>query len=155
MLGKTFKGMTDETLRWQTERFRELAGASDRWIQATVLFEGAFGGAVMIVLTDALARDLSGTGDVTYSVGASTACSIVAGKLRVTSGTGSCAITATRAPIRAQSSLPAADFAFSPEEISAIQAKISAMGNPPINKTRTKVPAQSGSFISGVRLLKS
>ncbi|MDC5696571.1 ATP-dependent DNA ligase [Intrasporangium calvum] len=25
MLGKTFKGMTDEMLRWQTERFRELA----------------------------------------------------------------------------------------------------------------------------------
>jgi DNA ligase-1 len=24
MLGKTFKGMTDELLRWQTERFREL-----------------------------------------------------------------------------------------------------------------------------------
>ena len=25
MLGKTFKGMTDEVLRWQTERFGELA----------------------------------------------------------------------------------------------------------------------------------
>jgi ATP-dependent DNA ligase len=25
MLGKTFKGMTDEMLRWQTERFTELA----------------------------------------------------------------------------------------------------------------------------------
>jgi len=25
MVGKTFKGMTDEMLRWQTERFRELA----------------------------------------------------------------------------------------------------------------------------------
>ena len=25
MIGKTFKGMTDEMLRWQTERFTELA----------------------------------------------------------------------------------------------------------------------------------
>ncbi|KAA1423365.1 ATP-dependent DNA ligase [Mumia zhuanghuii] len=28
MLGKTFKGMTDEMLQWQTERFRELADGS-------------------------------------------------------------------------------------------------------------------------------
>ena len=32
MLGKTFKGMTDETLRWQTERFRELATDDDGWV---------------------------------------------------------------------------------------------------------------------------
>ena len=31
MLGKTFKGMTDEMLAWQTERFRELAVADDGW----------------------------------------------------------------------------------------------------------------------------
>ncbi|MGW6003647.1 ATP-dependent DNA ligase [Oerskovia enterophila] len=31
MLGKTFKGMTDEMLRWQTERFRELEVADDGW----------------------------------------------------------------------------------------------------------------------------
>lgn len=30
MLGKTFKGMTDEMLRWQTERFRELALDGDQ-----------------------------------------------------------------------------------------------------------------------------
>ena len=29
MLGKTFKGMTDQTLAWQTERFRELEVADD------------------------------------------------------------------------------------------------------------------------------
>ncbi|KAA1372233.1 ATP-dependent DNA ligase [Aeromicrobium fastidiosum] len=29
MLGKTFKGMTDEILRWQTERFRELQTSDD------------------------------------------------------------------------------------------------------------------------------
>ncbi|MDP3893552.1 ATP-dependent DNA ligase [Nocardioides sp.] len=29
MLGKTFKGMTDEVLAWQTERFRELATSDD------------------------------------------------------------------------------------------------------------------------------
>lgn len=29
MLGKTFKGLTDETLRWQTERLRELAVEDD------------------------------------------------------------------------------------------------------------------------------
>jgi DNA ligase-1 len=32
MLGKTFKGMTDETLAWQTRRFRELEVADDGWI---------------------------------------------------------------------------------------------------------------------------
>lgn len=31
MVGKTFKGMTDEMLRWQTERFGELAEADDGW----------------------------------------------------------------------------------------------------------------------------
>lgn len=32
MVGKTFKGMTDEMLRWQTQRFTELAdGPSDGW----------------------------------------------------------------------------------------------------------------------------
>ena len=29
MLGKTFKGMTDAMLAWQTQRFRELAVATD------------------------------------------------------------------------------------------------------------------------------
>jgi DNA ligase-1 len=29
MLGKTFKGMTDEMLRWQTERFLELETSRD------------------------------------------------------------------------------------------------------------------------------
>lgn len=33
MLGKTFKGMTDEMLRWQTERFLSLAaGPTDEWM---------------------------------------------------------------------------------------------------------------------------
>ena len=32
MVGKTFKGMTDETLRWQTERFPELEVSRDRWV---------------------------------------------------------------------------------------------------------------------------
>lgn len=33
MLGKTFKGMTDEMLRWQTARFGELAiGPTDGWV---------------------------------------------------------------------------------------------------------------------------
>jgi DNA ligase-1 len=33
MLGKTFKGMTDEMLGWQTERFRSLAvGPTDQWV---------------------------------------------------------------------------------------------------------------------------
>ncbi len=31
MLGKTFKGLTDETLAWQTRRFQELALATDGW----------------------------------------------------------------------------------------------------------------------------
>ncbi len=32
MLGKTFKGMTDEMLRWQTERLRELAVDDNGWV---------------------------------------------------------------------------------------------------------------------------
>jgi len=33
MLGKTFKGMTDEMLAWQTRRFSELAeGPADGWV---------------------------------------------------------------------------------------------------------------------------
>jgi DNA ligase-1 len=32
MLGKTFKGMTDEMLAWQTARLQELAVARDAWI---------------------------------------------------------------------------------------------------------------------------
>ena len=31
MVGKTFKGLTDELLRWQTERFLGLAEREDRW----------------------------------------------------------------------------------------------------------------------------
>jgi DNA ligase-1 len=32
MLGKTFKGLTDEMLRWQTERFKELAVDDSGWV---------------------------------------------------------------------------------------------------------------------------
>ncbi|GAB2596315.1 putative DNA ligase [Paractinoplanes abujensis] len=32
MLGKTFKGLTDELLRWQTARFQELATGDDGWV---------------------------------------------------------------------------------------------------------------------------
>jgi DNA ligase-1 len=32
MLGKTFKGMTDELLRWQTDRLRELAVEQNEWV---------------------------------------------------------------------------------------------------------------------------
>jgi DNA ligase-1 len=32
MLGKTFKGLTDEMLRWQTERLGELAVGDDGWV---------------------------------------------------------------------------------------------------------------------------
>ncbi|GHH75372.1 ATP-dependent DNA ligase [Promicromonospora soli] len=32
MLGKTFKGMTDEMLEWQTERFRELQVEDNGWV---------------------------------------------------------------------------------------------------------------------------
>jgi DNA ligase-1 len=32
MLGKTFKGMTDEMLIWQTERFRDLEVSDDGYV---------------------------------------------------------------------------------------------------------------------------
>jgi len=32
MLGKTFKGMTDEMLEWQTRRFTELKESDDGWV---------------------------------------------------------------------------------------------------------------------------
>jgi len=40
------------------ERFRELSSRTDRWVQSTVLFDGAFGGAMMIAMAEPLARDL-------------------------------------------------------------------------------------------------
>jgi DNA ligase-1 len=47
MLGKTFKGMTDEVLAWQTARLRELAVAEDRWtvhVRPALVVEVAFDG---------------------------------------------------------------------------------------------------------------
>ena len=47
MLGKTFKGMTDELLRWQTERFLELETARNDWqvfIRPEIVVEIAFDG---------------------------------------------------------------------------------------------------------------
>jgi DNA ligase-1 len=47
MLGKTFKGLTDELLRWQTERFQELAVRRDDWtvyLKPEVVVEIAFDG---------------------------------------------------------------------------------------------------------------
>ena len=47
MLGKTFKGMTDELLRWQTERFLELETARNDWqvfISPEIVVEIAFDG---------------------------------------------------------------------------------------------------------------
>ena len=32
MLGKTFKGLTDEVLRWQTEKFLSMGTRQDAWI---------------------------------------------------------------------------------------------------------------------------
>jgi uncharacterized repeat protein (TIGR02543 family) len=53
----------------------------------------------------------SGTGAVTFNAGASTACSIVAGKLHVVSGTGTCNITATKAADGNYLSATSASFA--------------------------------------------
>ncbi|HEY6739116.1 MAG TPA: ATP-dependent DNA ligase [Actinopolymorphaceae bacterium] len=47
MLGKTFKGLTDETLRWQTERLLELEDHRDRWtvyVRPELVVEVAFDG---------------------------------------------------------------------------------------------------------------
>jgi DNA ligase-1 len=47
MLGKTFKGMTDELLGWQTERLRELAVTSTDWavqVRPELVVEIAFDG---------------------------------------------------------------------------------------------------------------
>jgi DNA ligase-1 len=48
MLGKTFKGLTDELLRWQTERLRELAVTpTDGWVvrvRPELVVEVAFDG---------------------------------------------------------------------------------------------------------------
>jgi DNA ligase-1 len=45
MLGKTFKGMTDEMLAWQTERLQELEVSRDRWtvfVRPELVVEVAF-----------------------------------------------------------------------------------------------------------------
>jgi DNA ligase-1 len=47
MLGKTFKGLTDKLLAWQTERLQELAVASDGWtvrVRPELVVEVAFDG---------------------------------------------------------------------------------------------------------------
>jgi DNA ligase-1 len=47
MLGKTFKGMTDEVLAWQTERLQELETHRDRYtvyVRPELVVEVAFDG---------------------------------------------------------------------------------------------------------------
>lgn len=47
MLGKTFKGLTDALLAWQTERLRELAVAEEPWgvrVRPELVVEVAFDG---------------------------------------------------------------------------------------------------------------
>src|SRR5207253_5788525 len=47
MLGKTFKGLTDELLRWQTERFLELEVSRNEWqvfVRPEQVVEVAFDG---------------------------------------------------------------------------------------------------------------
>jgi DNA ligase-1 len=47
MLGKTFKGMTDEMLAWQTERFKQLARGTEGhivWLSPEQVVEVAFDG---------------------------------------------------------------------------------------------------------------
>ena len=48
MLGKTFKGLTDQLLTWQTQRLRELAvGPTDQWVvqvRPELVVEVAFDG---------------------------------------------------------------------------------------------------------------
>jgi DNA ligase-1 len=47
MLGKTFKGLTDEMLRWQTERLQELETTRDSWtvyVRPELVAEIAFDG---------------------------------------------------------------------------------------------------------------
>jgi DNA ligase-1 len=47
MLGKTFKGLTDKMLAWQTERLRELAIRDDSWtvhVRPELVVEIAFDG---------------------------------------------------------------------------------------------------------------
>ena len=47
MLGKTFKGMTDEMLAWQTERFLELETSRDEYtvyVRPELVVEVAFDG---------------------------------------------------------------------------------------------------------------
>src|SRR2546429_6884864 len=46
MLGKTFKGMTDAMLEWQTKRFQEIAVATDGYtvqLRPEIVVEVAFG----------------------------------------------------------------------------------------------------------------
>jgi DNA ligase-1 len=47
MLGKTFKGMTDEMLAWQTARFQEVEARRDEWtvhLRPEIVVEIAFDG---------------------------------------------------------------------------------------------------------------
>jgi DNA ligase-1 len=45
MLGKTFKGMTDDMLKWQTKRLQEIETSRDRWtvyVRPELVVEVAF-----------------------------------------------------------------------------------------------------------------
>src|SRR5206468_6432097 len=47
MLGKTFKGLTDQMLRWQTQRLQQLETRRDRWtiyVRPELVVEIAFDG---------------------------------------------------------------------------------------------------------------
>jgi len=62
----------------------------------------------------------SGTGAVTYSAGASTACSVTSGgSLTMTSGTGSCAVTATKAADTNYSAVTSDPFSITPVKAAA------------------------------------
>jgi len=68
----------------------------------------------------------SGGGTITFGTGASTACSIVSGKLHVTSGTGNCSITATKAADNDYKSATSAAFTVTINK--ADQAALSVTG---------------------------
>ena len=78
----------------------------------------------------------SGGGAETFSAGGSTACSIVAGKLHVLSGTGTCSVTATKAADGNYNATTSAPFSVTVQK--ADQAALTVTG--PATKTYGDIP---------------
>jgi len=87
----------------------------------------------------------SGTGAMTLDAGSSSACSIVSGKLRVISGTGSCSITATKAADNDYYQTTSAPFTVSIAKANQPTLAVTGPGSMTFGDTDTTITTSGGS----------